>query len=127
MTKLRILTEDFSAAHFYQQKQWPPEVNAAHFGKCFTPYGHGHNYRLEVAFAFSETPLPELQAQVKGVTDLLDHQHLNFVIPEFQDEIPTTENIALYLLKKLQERCARERISYIRLFETNDLWVEIRI
>jgi len=126
MTKILVLSETFSAAHLYHQKSWSAEQNTACFGKCFTEHGHGHNYRFEVGIEAPKAPRTTLQANVKSVTDLLDHQHLNFVIPEFKNTIPTTENMALYLLKKLQERSPAEKISYIKLFEMNDLWVEIR-
>jgi 6-pyruvoyltetrahydropterin/6-carboxytetrahydropterin synthase len=127
MSEPTIVTENFSAAHLYHQKKWSEAENKACFGKCFTEYGHGHNYTLEVGFSAPQSLRQPLQAHVKAVTDLLDHQHLNFVIPEFKDTIPTTENIAIYLLKKLQERCPNEGLSYIKLFETTDLWVEIRV
>ncbi|WP_413291568.1 6-carboxytetrahydropterin synthase [Bdellovibrio sp. HCB337] len=127
MTKTLILSEIFSAAHLYHQKDWSDGENAACFGKCFTKYGHGHNYRFEVGFTNPQGPVAALKTHVKAVTDLLDHQHLNFVIPEFKDVVPTTENIAQYLLKKLQERCPNESLSYIKLFEMDDLWVEIRL
>lgn len=127
MIKTLILQQEFSAAHFYQQKQWSEAQNQAEFGKCFTKYGHGHNYRLEAGFKDPKGSREELQRQLRAVTDLLDHQHLNFVIPEFRDQVPTTENIAQYLLKKLQERCPSETLSYIKLFEMNDLWVEIQV
>ncbi|MGZ3746798.1 MAG: 6-carboxytetrahydropterin synthase [Pseudobdellovibrionaceae bacterium] len=127
MTKTLIVTSLFSAAHLYHQKKWSPQENQAHFGKCFTAYGHGHNYRLEVGFQAPQSSPEKLRELVKAVTDRLDHQHLNFMIPEFKDLVPTTENIAKYLLKKLHEGCPKERISYIKLFEMDDLWVEIRI
>lgn len=126
MTKTLILSEIFSAAHLYHQPAWSEAENKACFGKCFTEHGHGHNYRFEVGFTEPKAPREELSKAVKATTDLLDHQHLNFVIPEFKETIPTTENIAIYLLKKLQERSPSEQISYIKLFEMNDLWVEIR-
>ena len=126
MTKTLILSEGFAAAHLYHQKAWSEAENKACFGKCFTEHGHGHNYRFEVGFTEPKTPREELMKAVRATTDLLDHQHLNFVIPEFKDLVPTTENIALYLLKKLQERSPGEQISYIKLYEMNDLWVEIR-
>lgn len=126
MTKTLIVTEIFSAAHLYHQPQWSEAQNQACFGKCFSDHGHGHNYRLEVAFQSPQASVEELKKTVKSVSDLLDHHHLNFVIPEFKHQIPTTENIAQYLLKKLQERSPKEFISYIKLFEMNDLWVEIR-
>lgn len=126
MTKTLVLSENFAAAHLYHQKAWSEAENQACFGKCFTEHGHGHNYRFEVGLIEPKAPREELIKAVKATTNLLDHQHLNFVIPEFKDLIPTTENIALYLLKKLQERSPGEKISYIKLFEMNDLWVEIR-
>lgn len=127
MTKTLILSEIFSAAHLYHQKDWSDAENAACFGKCFTEHGHGHNYRFEVGFTNPQGSKSALKTQVKAVTDMLDHQHLNFVIPEFKDLVPTTENIAQYLLKKLQEHCPNESLSYIKLFEMDDLWVEIRL
>ncbi len=127
MTKTLIICSSFSAAHFYHQKIWSKAENQACFGKCFATYGHGHNYCFEVGFRNPQSPPQNLQKNVMQTTDLLDHQHLNFTISEFKDLIPTTENIAKYLLKKLQEACPNEPISYIKLFETKDLWVEIRI
>lgn len=125
MTNTLILTATFCAAHLYHQKDWDESQNRACFGKCFSEFGHGHNYRLEVGFTEPISPREELQTRLQVVTDRLDHHHLNFKIPEFQDLIPTTENIALYLLKKLQEDCPNERLSYIKLFEMDDLWVKI--
>jgi 6-pyruvoyltetrahydropterin/6-carboxytetrahydropterin synthase len=134
-----IVTAEFAAGHLYHQKKWSVEKNQAEFGKCFSEYGHGHNYRLEVAFeepaldsaidpATARTHwLADLNAAVRAVTDLLDHKHLNFAVPEFAQLIPTTENIALYLLKNLQRRCPSETVSYIKLFETDNLWVEIKL
>jgi 6-pyruvoyltetrahydropterin/6-carboxytetrahydropterin synthase len=127
MTKTLIVTSLFSAAHLYHQKKWSEAENQACFGKCFTKYGHGHNYRLEVGFQAPRASRKELEEVIKAITKLLDHQHLNFVVPEFKDLVPTTENIAKYLLKKLHEGCPNELVSYIKLFEMNDLWVEIRI
>jgi 6-pyruvoyltetrahydropterin/6-carboxytetrahydropterin synthase len=126
MSSLLILGEDFAAAHLYFQPKWSPEENAAVFGKCFSEHGHGHNYRLEAGFLGPSAPASTLQKELRGVVDLLDHKHLNFVVPEFKKDIPTLENIAIYFLKKLQERCPNETVSYIKLFEAENLWVEIR-
>ena len=126
MTKTLILTDCFSAAHLYHQKAWTEAENKACFGKCFTEHGHGHNYRLEVGFQSPKANPEALKTTLHQVINLLDHRHLNFDIAEFKEIIPTTENIALYLLKKLQEGSPQEHISYIKLFEMNDLWVEIR-
>lgn len=126
MIKTTLVSAEFSAAHFYKQKTWSDTENNAHFGKCFSKYGHGHNYFLEVGFQNTDSPLSELKSKVQELVMTLDHQHLNFTIPEFSNMIPTTENIAIYLFKRLHELCPTETLSPIRLYETKDLWVEIK-
>ena len=126
MRKTLIITERFSSAHFYNQPKWSKKQNLEKFGKCFTEHGHGHNYRLEVAFSEKAGELEDLQHAVRVVVGLLDHQHLNFVIPEFKTTIPTTENIGNYLLAKLKMATRAESIVSLKLYEMDDLWVEIQ-
>lgn len=125
------LKSPFSAAHFYHQPQWDEKTNRAEFGRCFTPYGHGHNYTLEVGFQVSSQQWEQEKSRLQGIlaqlTSKLDHEHLNFVIPEFKNTIPTTENIALYFLNKLKEQVKVESLSYLRLYEMDTIWTEIRL
>ncbi|UXR63572.1 6-carboxytetrahydropterin synthase [Bdellovibrio bacteriovorus] len=125
------LKSPFSAAHFYYQPQWDEKTNLAEFGRCFTPHGHGHNYTLEVGFHVSaqdwKQERPHLEELLNQLTRKLDHEHLNFVIPEFKNTIPTTENIALYFLNKLKEQVKVESLSYLRLYEMDTIWTEIRL
>lgn len=125
------LKQRFSSAHLYYQPQWSDEENLKHFGRCFTEHGHGHNYTLEVGFHVPDQELSsKLGAYRKLLEELcnkLDHEHLNFVIPEFKTAIPTTENIALYFLNKLKERLSEKDLAHIRLYEMDDLWTEIRL
>lgn len=122
------LKSSFSSAHFYEQPLWDKTQNENTFGRCYTPYGHGHNYVLEVGFNThdleSKTRYQNLLTQL---TTRLDHEHLNFVIPEFKDKIPTTENIALYFLEKLKKVVSEKELSYLRLYEMDTLWTEIRL
>lgn len=124
------LKSGFSSAHLYHQPLWSSEENLKNFGRCFTEHGHGHNYTLEVGFHLTEgelqVKLEEYKAVLKSLTTVLDHEHLNFVIPEFKTKIPTTENIALYFQEKLREHVPADKIAHIRLFEMNDLWSEIQ-
>lgn len=126
-----VLKSQFSAAHFYSQPLWDENKNKQVFGRCYTPYGHGHNYVLEVGFASNaENYLADkntFQDMLAELTAPLDHEHLNFVIPEFRDKNPTTENIALYFLDKLKNRVSEENISFIRLYEMDNLWTEIQL
>jgi 6-pyruvoyltetrahydropterin/6-carboxytetrahydropterin synthase len=149
----------FSTAHFYAQRLFSEEDNRRHFGACFTPYGHGHNYVLE---AFVEGPILAETGLVLNLTDLdrvlasvvapLDHHHVNFDVPEFRlagdgasikgplvedrsvtepspNLVPTTENLLLYcrtrLLSELRRLSPALTLKRLRLFETDDLWVEL--
>lgn len=123
------LKQNFSSAHFYFQPAWTSEENLNNFGRCFTEHGHGHNYTLEVGFKIQDHP-PQEKLQVyrdllQRLCYPLDHEHLNFVIPEFKTQIPTTENIALYFLNKLKAEISEYDLNHIRLYETKDLWTEI--
>ncbi|WP_374028675.1 6-carboxytetrahydropterin synthase [Bdellovibrio bacteriovorus] len=125
------LVSSFSSAHFYSQPQWDEKKNLATFGRCYTRYGHGHNYKLEVGFRVAAAELSDkkesYQELLYRLTSILDHEHLNFVIPEFKEQIPTTENIALYFLNKLKLHVSEKDLSYLRLYEMDNLWTEIRL
>lgn len=63
------------------------------------------------------------------VVDPLDHHHLNFDLAAFRDRVPTTENIALYLWGQVLARVQGfpfVKLAKLRLYETDDLWVEIQ-
>lgn len=123
------ITAKFSAAHFYKQNLWSDQKNEDLFGRCFTPYGHGHNYRLEVDLALTnKVPVDWIQrmtAQLHKVTGPLDHEHLNFVIPYFKDHIPTTENILIYLATEIKKTELANFLLRLRLFEMEDLWTQM--
>ncbi|CAE79818.1 6-carboxytetrahydropterin synthase [Bdellovibrio bacteriovorus] len=125
------LKSPFSAAHFYAQPQWDEHKNRETFGRCYTQYGHGHNYMLEAGFHCQNDSWKQQQQHYQSVlnnlTAVLDHEHLNFVIPEFKTNIPTTENICLYFLEKLKSQVKSEEISYLRLYEMDNIWTEIRL
>lgn len=101
----------FSAAHRYWRPEWPEERNRAVFGACANPYGHGHNYRLEVTVEAEIDAVTGFSADLgvldallqRDVTETLDHQHLNHAVPEFAEGklIPTTENILVWLWPRL--------------------------
>lgn len=119
----------FSSAHFYHQPQWSDEKNAKVFGRCFTKYGHGHNYTLSVKFYVTSATFvndqERFQKLLNSLVKTLDHEHLNFVIPEFANTVPTTENIALYFLNQLKSEVGVEALHSVRLQETDTLWTEI--
>jgi 6-pyruvoyltetrahydropterin/6-carboxytetrahydropterin synthase len=122
---------DFSSSHRYYREEWSEEENTRVFGLCALPNGHGHNYTLEVAVAGdpdAETGmvinLVDLKSAVNGVLEQFDHKHLNLDTPYFSDRIPTTENLATVLWELIAEALGRVPLHRIRLYETDDLFVE---
>lgn len=107
MKRLYVSTRGFfSTAHFYKQKKWDDKTNAAEFGLCFSEFGHGHNYSVDVTFStprqlagntseYSKV-LDAVNALVGTVLQDFDHCHLNFTHPAFRtnERISTTEVIS---------------------------------
>lgn len=129
-----ILHFEFSSAHFYKQKKWSAQKNKKTFGACYTQYGHGHNYKLKVKIEIPETKiksekqwLKKCQNEIYHIVHDLDHQHLNFVITEFKNSVPTTENITLYLKNKIQNSTISSYVISFSLFEMDNLWTQIQI
>jgi 6-pyruvoyltetrahydropterin/6-carboxytetrahydropterin synthase len=123
---------DFSASHFYHNPELTPEENLSLFGKCNNPHGHGHNYTLEVTVAGDLDPrtgmvmdLKELKKVIEAeVMEAMDHRFLNEEVPAFRTLIPTPENIAIEVWKRLETKIAAGRLHRVRLYETPDLYVD---
>ena len=122
----------FAAAHLYRDASLTPEENRARFGACYSEYGHGHNYVLDVSVRGLVDPstgmivnLKDLKAAVQGlVIDRYDHKHLNFEVDDFGDTQPTTEAIALRIWDLLQGRIPGCDLARIRVYEHEDLFAE---
>lgn len=120
-------TFHFSAAHFYENKQQSAIWNQHEFGKCYSTYGHGHNYKLEIQIPYEVneglTKL-ELQSQkIQSLISQLDHRHLNFDIQFFKENIPTTENISQFLTNELNRLFIPWKS--FQLYETADIRIEV--
>ena len=127
----------FSASHRLHSGLLSAEQNADVFGKCNNPYGHGHNYYLEVTAAgeiHRQTGMvlapAALDAYVeKQVLSRLDHGDLNAGVPEMAAVVPTTENLALqigrWLLERWRELASTSRLYRVRLQETGSNTIQI--
>lgn len=100
---------DFSAAHRLHAEGLSESENERVFGKCNRPGGHGHNYVVEITvrgevapetgFAY---PLDRLDRIVEEeVLTPLDHRNLNTDVPEFQEQNPTSENLAVVIWERI--------------------------
>lgn len=122
----------FQCLHKYVVPEWTDAANSSEFGACFTPHGHGHNYELE---AYLEGPLDPVTGMIMNLADVdlvlnevvgeIDGKHLNLEIPELEGQVPTTERLAHYLAAKLTPRFQTPRLVKLRLYEYDDLWVDL--
>ena len=123
---------EFSASHYYHNPEFSAEENRRIFGKCNNPNGHGHNYTLEVTVKGNVSPRSGFVVDLKDlkevlnreVLDALDHRFLNKEVPEFADQIPTTENLAISIWRRLQPKLSVAQLHRVRVCETPDLFVD---
>jgi 6-pyruvoyltetrahydropterin/6-carboxytetrahydropterin synthase len=115
----------FSASHRLHSEQMSPEENRKTYGKCNNPYGHGHNYALEItvsgpveASTGMVCNLVELDGFVAGeILSRYDHANLN-TLAEFSLRVPTTENLCTEIYEILQRGFSHAHLEKVRLEET---------
>lgn len=115
----------FSASHRLHSEQLDEAENRRVYGKCNNPFGHGHNYVVEVTVTGPVDPatgmianLSELDPYVQeNVLEVFDHKFLNEEIPEFRSQVPTTENLCVEIFRRLKEFPAA-RLQRVRVEET---------
>lgn len=123
----------FAAAHRLHNDALSAEQNRRIYGKCNNPFGHGHNYLLEVTVCGSVNPasgmvfdVAELDGIVeREIIERFDHLHLNLDTQEFREVVPTTENLCMEIFRRLEGKLQNggaqgtARLTHIRLEETN--------
>ncbi len=128
----------FSAAHRLHNDALSVEENRALYGKCDNPFGHGHNYVLDVTVAGEIDPatgmvfdLAVLDATVeKEIVERFDLTNLNLDTEEFRSRIPTTENVCVAIYDRLRDRIPGNarwptaRLDRVRLEETSSNFFE---
>jgi 6-pyruvoyltetrahydropterin/6-carboxytetrahydropterin synthase len=115
----------FSASHRLHTDEMSEEENRAIYGKCNNPYGHGHNYMLEVTISGpvdDETGmicnLVDLDAFVQAqVVERYDHQNLN-LLKDFAKQVPTTENLCIEIYEIVKRGFEKAHLEKIRIEET---------
>jgi 6-pyruvoyltetrahydropterin/6-carboxytetrahydropterin synthase len=98
----------FSASHRLHNEAFSEATNWATYGKCNNPYGHGHNYIVEVTTGGQVNTrtgmvcdMVQLDAAVrKNVVGRFDHTNLN-LDESFRELVPTTENLCIAIHEKL--------------------------
>lgn len=116
----------FSASHRLHNETLSAEENVQTYGKCNNPYGHGHNYGLEVTVSGQIDPgtgmicnLADLDASVEQhVLDRFEHVNLN-MLAEFQNVVPTSENLAAEIFGILKQTFTAANLERVKLDETS--------
>jgi 6-pyruvoyltetrahydropterin/6-carboxytetrahydropterin synthase len=101
----------FSASHRLHSHALSTIENARLYGKCNNPFGHGHDYRLEVTVAGSADPVSGLIVPIgeldrfveEKVVRLFAHRNINLDVPQFAQLVPTTENLAMVIGALIEE------------------------
>jgi 6-pyruvoyltetrahydropterin/6-carboxytetrahydropterin synthase len=116
----------FSASHRLNSEALTPGENARLYGKCNNPFGHGHDYVLDVSV---EGPVDAsgqivdrnaLDALVQeSVLAQVDHRNLNCDLPELRSQVATTENLAFAVERMLaRDWTLPARLARVRISET---------
>lgn len=122
----------FSASHRLHAKGLADEANREIYGKCNNPFGHGHNYEIEVTVRGEVDPetgrvvdLEDLDRLVRTeVTGPFEHRNLNEEVPEFEALVPTTENLGVVIDRRLRSawadafRGSAPALERVRIYET---------
>ena len=114
-----------AASHRLHTPHLDEAENQRIYGKCNNPYGHGHNYIVEVTVTGPVDPatgmianLSDLDEYVaREVIEPFDHTYLNKDVEAFRDVVPTTENFCMEIFERLKH-FPRARLVRVRLEET---------
>jgi 6-pyruvoyltetrahydropterin/6-carboxytetrahydropterin synthase len=125
---------EFSASHCCLSEHLSAAENQALYGLEANSAGHGHNYALEVTLEGEPDPVTGMIIDLKDVKSILerrvvgpmDHRHLNHEVAPFDKIVPTAENLAVEIYRRLLPgfTSGPARLKSVKLFETDDLWVE---
>ncbi|MGA8763892.1 MAG: 6-carboxytetrahydropterin synthase [Candidatus Sulfotelmatobacter sp.] len=115
----------FSASHRLHSEEMSGDENQVIYGKCNNPYGHGHNYTLQVTVSGT---VDERTGMVCNLADLdrfierevrarYDHENLN-MLKEFAQTVPTTENLCTQIYEIVQRGFRPAHLERVKLEET---------
>jgi 6-pyruvoyltetrahydropterin/6-carboxytetrahydropterin synthase len=130
----------FAASHRLHAPQLNDEENRRIYGKCNNPYGHGHNYLIDVSARGPADSATGLAVNVAALDELVrqqvlqpfDHRNLNTDTDAFQTVAPTSENLAVEICRRLKRHWPAvfpgewPRLDKIRIAETDRNIFELR-
>ena len=129
----------FVASHRLHSNTLSDAENDALYGKCNNPFGHGHNYvvHISVSGAVDESTGRVIEVGAldrfvqERVVDAFDHRDMNADVDDFRSTVPTTENLAVAIERRLRsgwsERFEGIKLDRIRIDETPRNTFDLRI
>jgi 6-pyruvoyltetrahydropterin/6-carboxytetrahydropterin synthase len=117
----------FVASHRLHNPALSEEENWHFYGKCNNPYGHGHNYILEVLVSGKVDPATGMIANLadldgfveREVLEPFDHKSLNEDVAAFRGAVPTTENLCVEIFRRLKP-FPKAKLERVRVQETSN-------
>lgn len=116
----------FSASHRLHSDRLSEDENARLYGKCNNPFGHGHDYVLEVSVrgevdrktgrVINPSALDRFIEE--RVLQAFDHKDMNQDVPDFEG-VPTTENLTL----DIERRVRNYWVDHFGAAELDRIWV----
>ncbi|MGE5569617.1 MAG: 6-pyruvoyl trahydropterin synthase family protein [Rhodospirillales bacterium] len=127
---------EFSASHVCRLPGLSDEENRALYGEAANPHGHGHNYVVEVTLDGTPDPVTGIVFDLKKLKEVLnrevvepmDHRFLNDEVPPFDRVVPTSENLAIEIWRRVKPRLeeAGARLHSVRVWESEDFCAEFQ-
>jgi 6-pyruvoyltetrahydropterin/6-carboxytetrahydropterin synthase len=122
----------FAASHRLHSFALSDEENRRAYGKCNNPHGHGHNYEVEITVRGEVDPVTGRAVDLSRLDRIAEEQilkplryrNLNEEVPVFREFVPTTENLAAELDRRLRSAWpevfpeGRPVLEKLRIWET---------
>jgi 6-pyruvoyltetrahydropterin/6-carboxytetrahydropterin synthase len=115
----------FPASHRLHSEAMSEAENQATYGKCNNPFGHGHNYTVEVTVSGRVDEKTGMVCSLANLDAFIErevlarygHENLN-TLREFAQEVPTTENLCIQIYEIVQRGFLEAHLERVRLEET---------
>ena len=125
---------EFSASHVCARPDLTEEENRRLYGDASNRHGHGHNYIVEVTLQGDPDPVTGMVMDLKELKEVLnrevvdpfDHRFLNYEVAPFDKVVPTVENIAIEIWRRVEPALneSGNKLYAVRVYETPDLYVD---
>ncbi|HVH85451.1 MAG TPA: 6-carboxytetrahydropterin synthase [Terriglobales bacterium] len=115
----------FSASHRLHSPELTDAENQRTYGKCNNPYGHGHNYKVEVTVSGRPDPETGMVCNLADLDGFVEREimprfefgNLN-ELDAFRNQVPTTENLSRALFHLFRDQFRLATIEKVRIEET---------